>query len=94
MFFLKLRAVFRTACLISVVGLSATGAAAEGASDRTMKATTVSGFNWLANGSQDASRKVLVRRAARRASMQSIKGGATWICTPAGFGRKSRCHRG
>lgn len=94
MFCQRLRMVCRTACLISVVGLSATAAAAEGINDRKMKATTVSGFNWLANGSQGSSRKLLVRQAARRASMQSTKGGATWICTPAGFGRKSRCHRG
>ncbi|MDE4097544.1 MULTISPECIES: hypothetical protein [Rhodobacterales] len=51
-------------------------------------------FNWMANGKKVSKREARARQAARRASWMSTRGGATWICSPAGFGQKSRCYRG
>ena len=84
----------RAACLIGVIAVSTTSVAAEGAKAQNASATASSGFNWLDNGSGISKSKARARQAARRASYLSTRGGATWVCSPAGFGRKSRCHRG
>lgn len=93
MFLQRIGTFLRAACLTGTVALAGSAVAAEGTTTRSDRAVTASGFDWFANGAS-ANRKMLLRRAARRASMQSTKGRATWICSPAGFGQKSRCHRG
>ena len=71
-------------------------ACAEGPESLEIKAsaTTSSAFNWMANGNSVSQREARARQNALRASMISSRDGATWICSPAGFGRKSRCYRG
>ena len=31
---------------------------------------------------------------AEKSRAKALNSGATWVCSPAGFGKKSRCHRG
>lgn len=50
--------------------------------------TTVA-FNWHANGTLDSS-VVKARKSLRR--YQVINGSSSWICSPAGFGRRSTCY--
>lgn len=63
------------------------------AEPETPRIQTISGFDWMANGKNASTREARARRAARRASLMSTRGGATWICSPAGFGQPSRCYR-
>jgi hypothetical protein len=46
-------------------------------------------FDWLAkrNRNADASSRVV------RASVAGRHGSGSWICSPAGFGKRSSCHR-
>lgn len=57
--------------------------------------TGSSAFDWLGNanyaGSQAEARSE-ARLALQRASR--LGAGATWVCSPAGFGKPSRCYRG
>ena len=60
------------------------------------KTTTHRGFNWFANaaGTGTATRTeaiVRAKQAVRKA--QVVNRGATWVCSPAGFGQPSRCYR-
>lgn len=48
-------------------------------------------FNWLANGSPAAS--TLKSKAAQN-RYRVISGHGSWICSPAGFGQRSRCYAG
>lgn len=49
------------------------------------------GFEWMANGSpRKASDNIKVVRARYRV----ITGKGSWICSPAGFGQRSRCYAG
>jgi len=52
-------------------------------------------FNWFANGAADVSPSEAVTKA--RIAVQNARtlaNGATWVCSPAGFGQPSRCYRG
>lgn len=79
---------------VFAVSTAPTSVAAEGSQTLQVTLKPASAFNWHANGSVDGKRKARARQIATRASYMSARGGASWICTPAGFGRKSRCHRG
>jgi hypothetical protein len=48
-------------------------------------------FNWLANGSTSASK---ARSKAAQKRNRVITGQGSWICSPAGFGQRSRCYAG
>lgn len=48
-------------------------------------------FNWLANGAPAAS---VMKSKAAQTRYRVIKGQGTWICSPAGFGQRSRCYAG
>jgi hypothetical protein len=48
-------------------------------------------FNWMANGALAASSDKS-RSAQKR--YRVISGQGTWICSPAGFGQRSRCYAG
>lgn len=87
---------FRATCLVGVFVVSSapTSAVAEGAQSLQTAAIHTSAFNWHANGSVQDKSRARARQIAARASYMSTRGGASWICTPAGFGRKSRCRRG
>lgn len=76
-----------------VVAISTFPVAAVAEQQSNNRTQTVSGFNWMANGNTVDKRAARARKAARRASLMSTRGGATWICSPAGFGQPSRCHR-
>lgn len=80
--------------LIAAITMAPLSADAETAPRNSAKVQKVSGFNWLANGNDISKREARARQAARRASLMSTRGGATWICSPAGFGQPSRCYRG
>lgn len=48
-------------------------------------------FDWHANGARDAS----VAKAKAALTLPSvINGPGKWVCSPAGFGQKSRCYSG
>lgn len=86
----------RATCLGGVFAVSTapTFVAAEGAQILQTAASHTSVFNWLANGNVHDKSDARARQIAARASYMSARGGASWICTPAGFGRKSHCRRG
>ena len=70
-------------------------ASAESQSDTKSKLKPVAtSFNWMANGNSLDRREARARQNALRASIINSRGRATWICSPAGFGQKSRCRRG
>jgi len=48
-------------------------------------------FNWLANGSPAAS---AIKSKAAQQRYRVITGQGSWICSPAGFGQRSRCYAG
>lgn len=53
------------------------------------------GFSWMANGAQGGSAEIR-RQRAKEALLRAkaLNSGASWVCSPAGFGKSSRCHRG
>lgn len=79
---------------VMAVTMAPMAASAEGKGQRKAAPVQMTGFNWLANGNDAQKRESRARQAAVRASYMSTRGGATWICSPAGFGRKSHCYRG
>jgi hypothetical protein len=81
------RKVAFAAVTVAIIGLASPSFASSG--------YTPSGFNWFANGASSAIQKA--NRAAARPALQKarvLKVGASWVCSPAGFGRTSRCYRG
>lgn len=80
--------------MIAAISVTPTTAAAEADKQSNARILKASGFNWLANGNDVSKREARARQAARRASFLSTRGGAKWICSPAGFGQRSRCYRG
>ena len=57
---------------------------------RVVKPKTVA-FDWLANGAVASSgRKFKTAQVRNRV----ITGEGSWICSPAGFGKRSRCYAG
>lgn len=58
------------------------------------KTTTHRGFNWFANAASATTRtEAIVRARAAVRKAQVVNRGATWVCSPAGFGQPSRCYR-
>ncbi|MEZ5796797.1 MAG: hypothetical protein R3D63_04465 [Paracoccaceae bacterium] len=54
-----------------------------------------SGFSWFANAAPNLPQDEAVKRAkAAIQKARALANGATWVCSPAGFGQKSRCYRG
>lgn len=52
-------------------------------------------FSWFANGVSSATQQDQLADA--RLALQDariLQQGATWVCSPAGFGQPSRCYRG
>ncbi len=79
---------------VIAVAVAPSSIAAETQTGQNARIIQASGFNWLANGNTISKREARARQAAVRASFMSTRGGASWICSPAGFGQKSRCRRG
>ncbi len=48
-------------------------------------------FNWLANGAAAPS---LEKAKASQKRSRVITGRGSWICSPAGFGKRSQCYAG
>lgn len=48
-------------------------------------------FNWMANGAVPASSD---KSRSSQKRYHVISGQGTWICSPAGFGQRSRCYAG
>ena len=63
---------------------------ADGASP-TPTTITVNGFDWLANGSDLSRDRALAIARERQVLAATQMGDGSWICSPAGFGRKSHC---
>lgn len=80
------------ALFAATVTLALPGQASE---NQTREARTPVAFDWMANGTQGVSQETR-RQRARQAVIRAkaLNSGATWVCSPAGFGKKSRCHRG
>lgn len=77
----------------AVIGTKLLSAPSPAFTQRPAKVTKVQtvAFNWFANGATAAS-----ANSAKSVRQQSrvIAGKGTWICSPAGFGRRSRCYAG
>lgn len=54
-------------------------------------APQVVAFNWLANGAANPS---AAKAAEALRKYRVINGSGSWICSPAGFGRRSVCYAG
>ena len=80
------------ALVAATMTLALRGGAAVNQSGKTRPAVA---FDWMANGTQGVSQETR-RQRAREAVIRAraLNKGATWVCSPAGFGKKSRCHRG
>ncbi|MBJ2150321.1 hypothetical protein [Paracoccus sp. IB05] len=53
------------------------------------------GFSWMVNGAQAGSAEIRQQRAKEALiRAKALNSGASWVCSPAGFGKASRCHRG
>ena len=75
-----------------VAGFLPVSAIAEGGTQ--VPATTPAfSFDWRANGSDRSKESALAIVRERRILASSSMGDGTWICSPAGFGRKSHCTR-
>lgn len=74
--------------LTALVMCLATSATAE-----SEKGTSPSGFNWLASTDTKTTQDAVERLRARQQAAATTMGAGTWICSPAGFGRPSHCHR-
>lgn len=46
-------------------------------------------FNWYANGAKNPS---VAKAKAALVAVHVINGPGRWICSPAGFGKRSRCY--
>lgn len=53
-----------------------------------LKSTQVS-FNWFANGAKNPS---IAKAKAALVAVRVINGPGRWVCSPAGFGRRSTCY--
>ena len=74
---------------------SAAAVAIFGSVAAASEAQPVAGFDWMANGAQTvagADRLEEARVAVRKA--RELNANATWVCSPAGFGKRSHCERG
>jgi hypothetical protein len=52
-----------------------------------------SGFSWFANGTRLPKDQALATALTRKAALQPTHGSGSWVCSPAGFGTKSKCRR-
>lgn len=86
------RIVLRALGAAAVIALTAASAGAS--DDRTNSSASIAGFNWFANAAQPASNAEAIART--RAAILKARGltkGATWVCSPAGSGKKAACHK-
>ena len=61
------------------------------ASDEVPKAE----FDWMANGADQKSSQTRLEQAkAAIIKARALSAGASWVCSPAGFGKRSHCERG
>lgn len=52
-------------------------------------------FDWMANAAKSASNADRLKQARQAVSKSlAINTNSTWVCSPAGFGKRSRCQRG
>lgn len=86
------RRAFPMIVLCLAVGLPAV-AAADGSSIHRRITIAPSGFNWLANGKSRSEAKAEMQIKDRQLALVKAKGGGSWICSPAGFGQRSKCYR-
>lgn len=62
-------------------------------------ADTGRAFNWFANANPQtkgdaADEKAIIRAKAAIQKARVLEKGATWVCSPAGFGQGSTCYKG
>jgi len=56
---------------------------------------TTQGFSWFANAAYIQNNSVAIAKAqAAIRQAQRLNVNTTWVCTPSGFGQKSKCVRG
>ena len=80
------------ALVAATMTLALPGQASENQTRETRPAVA---SDWIAHRTQrvpQGTRRQRAREAVIRA--RALNKGATWVCSPAGFGKKSRCHRG
>lgn len=80
--------------LVTVIVLAMpTASLAVSAPMSTAAGIAPSGFNWLSNGKTATQQQALAENRALQFAVRGALGYGTWICSPAGFGRKSYCYR-
>ena len=90
----RIKAKSALAALVSS-GLMALATCAQADDTFSTKNTAVapSGFNWMANGTQLSHEEAQEKVRATRVAMIREMGNGSWICSPAGYGRRSQCYR-
>lgn len=89
---------FRAAKAAACIGLLVSGvllptlSSADPVAPRTVQATKYS-FNWLSNGKAMTSEELAAIILAQQIKIAGAMGDGSWICSPAGFGQRSRCYR-
>lgn len=81
---------------LALVGLTlaATVGMADGKQETSASSSTPrAGFNWFANAGGLTKDKALALALTRKVALQSTYGSGSWVCSPAGFGSKSKCFR-
>lgn len=84
---------FRSLWVAAVMALCAVPALAT--DDRGPARAMANGFDWFANAPKPLSQAEAAART--KAAIQKANGmakGASWVCSPAGSGRKATCHKG
>ena len=62
----------------------------ETAQSQVVRVNAVQGFSWFSNG-RTAAEAEQARRNLTGIQSARLLGQGSWICSPAGFGKKSRC---
>lgn len=86
------RILLRALGATAVIGLTAASAVAS--DDRNKNSAGISGFDWFANAAQPAANaEAIARTRAAILKARGLNKGATWVCSPAGSGKKAACHK-
>lgn len=86
------RIVLRALGVTAVMAMTAASAAAS--DDRTKHSAGFTGFDWFANAARPAANAdAIARTRAAIVKARGLSKGATWVCSPAGSGKKATCHK-
>ena len=87
--------ISRNLRVVALLVFCATPALATDDRDQGSATVTQSGFDWFANAAKPASKaEATARTRAAILKASGLAKGASWVCSPAGSGRKASCYKG